>query len=103
MLTILTQKFFNLSKEDDVRKHVVRREVKSQKNLDAKPYTKVPKIQCLVTPLHLQCHCCLHSLKCRKLEHQKEQKVEYDVLLAKHLTEKKAKIMAVKASHKTHA
>ena len=34
------RKFFNLSKEDDVRKYVVRREVKSSKKEDAKPYTK---------------------------------------------------------------
>jgi small subunit ribosomal protein S6e len=34
------RKFFNLSKEDDVRKYVIRREVKSQKKPDAKPYTK---------------------------------------------------------------
>ncbi|KAG6808539.1 hypothetical protein H0H87_012825, partial [Tephrocybe sp. NHM501043] len=32
--------FFNLGKEDDVRKYVVRREVKSAKKEDAKPYTK---------------------------------------------------------------
>ncbi|KAF8996179.1 40s ribosomal protein s6-b [Cyathus striatus] len=97
------RKFFNLSKEDDVRKYVVRREVKSQKNPDAKPYTKAPKIQRLVTPLRLQRRRHLRSLKRRKLEHQKEQKGEYDALLAKRLAEKKAKIAAVKASHKTHA
>ena len=34
------RKFFNLSKEDDVRKYVVRREVKSAKKEGAKPYTK---------------------------------------------------------------
>jgi small subunit ribosomal protein S6e len=34
------RKFFNLTKDDDVRKFVIRREVKSQKNADAKPYTK---------------------------------------------------------------
>jgi len=34
------RKFFNLGKKDDVRKYVVRREVKSQKKPDAKPYTK---------------------------------------------------------------
>lgn len=34
------RKFFNLSKDDDVRKYVVRREVKSQKKPDAKPYFK---------------------------------------------------------------
>lgn len=45
------RRFFNLSKEDDVRKFVVRREVKSAKNPEAKPYTKAPKIQRLVTPV----------------------------------------------------
>lgn len=34
------RKFFNLNKEDDVRKYVVRREVKSSKKEDPKPYTK---------------------------------------------------------------
>jgi small subunit ribosomal protein S6e len=34
------RKFFNLSKEDDVKKYVVRREVKSSKKENAKPYTK---------------------------------------------------------------
>ena len=34
------RRFFNLSKEDDVRKYVVRREVTSKKKENAKPYTK---------------------------------------------------------------
>lgn len=34
------RKFFNLTKEDDVRKYVVRREVQSQKNPEKKPYKK---------------------------------------------------------------
>ena len=34
------RKFFNLTKEDDVRKYVVRREVTSTKKEGAKPYTK---------------------------------------------------------------
>jgi len=38
------RKFFNLTKEDDVRKFVIRREVQP-KNPDKKPYTKAPKIQ----------------------------------------------------------
>jgi len=92
------RKFFNLSKEDDVRKYVVRREVKSKKE-DAKPYTKAPKIQRLVTPLRLQRRRHLNSLKKRKLDHQKEQKAEYDVLIAKRVAEKKAKAAAIKASH----
>jgi len=92
------RKFFNLSKEDDVRKYVVRREVKSKKE-DAKPYTKAPKIQRLVTPLRLQRRRHLNALKKRKLDHQKEQKVEYDILIAKRVAEKKAKSAAIKASH----
>ncbi|RDB16063.1 40S ribosomal protein S6-B [Hypsizygus marmoreus] len=94
--------FFNLGKEDDVRKYVVRREVKSAKKEDAKPYTKAPKIQRLVTPLRLQRRRHLRSLKRRKLEHQKEQKTEFDSLIAKRVAEKKAKVAAIKASHKTH-
>lgn len=34
------RRFFNLSKDDDVRQYVVRREVKSEKNPDKKTYTK---------------------------------------------------------------
>jgi len=34
------RRFFNLSKEDDIRKYVVRREVKSAKKENAKPYFK---------------------------------------------------------------
>jgi len=93
------RKFFNLSKEDDVRKYVVRREVKSQKKENAKPYTKAPKIQRLVTPIRLQRRRHLRSLKRRRLERQKEQKTEYDALLSKRIAEKKAKAAAIKASH----
>jgi len=94
------RKFFGLSKEDDVRKYVVRREVKSQKNPDAKPYTKAPKIQRLVTPLRLQRRRHLNAIKRHRVEHQKEQKAEYDALIAKRLSEKKAKLAAIKAAHK---
>ena len=93
------RRFFNLSKEDDVRKYVIRREVKSKKKEDAKPYTKAPKIQRLVTPERLQRRRHLRSLKRRRIEHQKEQKAEFDAMLAKRVAEKKAKVAAVKASH----
>ncbi|PPQ93165.1 hypothetical protein CVT25_002592, partial [Psilocybe cyanescens] len=93
------RKFFNLTKEDDVRKYVVRREVVSKKKENAKPYTKAPKIQRLVTPIRLQRRRHLLSLKRRKIEQQKEQKTEYDVLIAKRVAEKKAKVAAIKAAH----
>ncbi|KAI0036417.1 40S ribosomal protein S6 [Vararia minispora EC-137] len=96
------RRFFNLSKEDDVRKYVVRREVTSKKKEGAKPYYKAPKIQRLVTPQRLQRRRHLHSIKLRKIEHQKEQKAEYDALLAKRIADKKEKVAAIKASHKKY-
>jgi small subunit ribosomal protein S6e len=93
------RRFFNLTKEDDVRKYVVRREVTSKKKENAKPYTKAPKIQRLVTPLRLQRRRHLNSEKKRKIVAQKEQKAEYDALIAKRVAEKKAKAAAIKAAH----
>ncbi|KAG1729569.1 ribosomal protein S6e-domain-containing protein [Suillus lakei] len=93
------RRFFNLSKEDDVRKYVVRREVKSSKKENAKPYTKAPKIQRLVTPIRLQRRRHLRSLNRRRIDRQKEQKAEYDALMQKRVAEKKAKVAAIKASH----
>jgi len=98
------RRFFNLSKEDDVRKYVVRREVTSAKKENAKPYTKAPKIQRLVTPERLQRRRHLNSLKKRRLVSQKEQKAEYESLLAKRVSEKKEKAAAHKAQlHAAHA
>jgi len=47
------RKLFNLSKDDDVRKYVVRRELPPKKE-GKKPRTKAPKIQRLITPVRLQ-------------------------------------------------
>ncbi|KAK0235083.1 hypothetical protein EDD85DRAFT_954613 [Armillaria nabsnona] len=63
------------------------------------PYTRASKIQCLITPIYLQPHHHLQSIERRNLEHQKEQKYEYDALIAKCISEKKAKVAAIKASH----
>jgi len=91
------RRFFNLTKEDDVRKYVVRREVKSAKKENAKPYTKAPKIQRLVTPIRLQRRRHLRSLNRRRMDRQKEQKAEYETMLAKRATERKQKQAASKA------
>jgi small subunit ribosomal protein S6e len=53
-----------------------------------------------VTPERLQRRRHLHSLKKRRFQAQKEQKAEFDALLAKRLAEKKEKVAAVKATHK---
>jgi small subunit ribosomal protein S6e len=44
-----------------------------------------PKIQRLVTPLRLQRRRHLRSLKRRRLEHQKEQKTEFELVVASSL------------------
>lgn len=95
--------FFNLSKEDDVRKFVVRREVKSAKKPDAKPYTKAPRIQRLVTPIRLQRRRHLRSLNKRRNEAQKVQIAEYKAILAKRQSERKAKVAAVKSRKRAHS
>ncbi|KIY48433.1 ribosomal protein S6e [Fistulina hepatica ATCC 64428] len=89
---------FALSKEDDVRKYVVRRTVTPKKE-GGKPYTKAPKIQRLITPERLQRRRHLRAIKRRKIEKQKEVKAEYDALIAKRVAEKKAKVAALKAAH----
>jgi small subunit ribosomal protein S6e len=58
-----------------------------------------PKIQRLVTPIRLQRKRHLKSLKLRRFAHQKEQKAEYEAMLAKRVAEKKAKVAAIKAAH----
>jgi len=92
------RRFFNLSKEDDVRAYVVRREVETK---SGKKYTKAPKIQRLVTPQRLQRKRHLLSLKKRRSEAQKEVKAEYDAAVAKHLAERKAAHTAARAAKKS--
>lgn len=82
------RRFFNLSKEDDVRKFVIRREVVPKKE-GAKPYTKAPKIQRLVTPERLQRKRRLRVLKIRQQEKQREAAAEYAEVLAKRVAEAK--------------
>ncbi|KAJ7846480.1 40S ribosomal protein S6 [Mycena olivaceomarginata] len=74
---------FNLSKED-VGKYVVRREFTGKEARSRIPrrraffYECSPKIQRPVTPIRLQRPRHLKSLVCRRSEHQKEQKAEFD-------------------------
>jgi len=84
------RKFFGLSKEDDVRKFVIRREV-TPKGEGKKSYTKAPKIQRLITPQRLQHKRHRIALKKRRAEASKDAANEYATLLAKRLTEVKSK------------
>ncbi|MCJ1329417.1 40S ribosomal protein S6 [Thelotrema lepadinum] len=82
------RKFFGLSKEDDVRKFVIRREVQP-KGEGKKPYTKAPKIQRLVTPQRLQHKRRRLALKRRQQERVKDAANEYASILAKRVAEQK--------------
>ncbi|OMH80833.1 40S ribosomal protein S6-B [Zancudomyces culisetae] len=84
------RKLFNLTKEDDVRKFVIRREVQP-KNAEKKPYTKAPKIQRLVTPRTLQHKRHLRSIKKRNIEKSQADAKEYANMLAKFQKEQREK------------
>ncbi|EPZ33559.1 Ribosomal protein S6e domain-containing protein, partial [Rozella allomycis CSF55] len=79
------RKLFNLTKEDDVRQYVIRREI--EKN--GKKFTKAPKIQRLVTPVRLQRKRALMADKKKRAEASREAAAEYAKLLAKRVKEQK--------------
>jgi len=77
------RRLFNLSKDDDVRKYVIRREVAVKEGKTAKgKRTKAPKIQRLVTPQTLQRKRHRLSLKKRRTDKNKAEASEYAKLLA---------------------
>lgn len=81
------RKLFNLSKEDDVRKYVVRKPLKAKEGKKEKFHA--PKIQRLITPLRLQRKRRVTSLKKRRAEKNKQQSSEYAKLLAQYIKEKR--------------
>lgn len=89
------RKLFNLSKEDDVRKYVIKRTIPAKKE-GKKPTIKAPKIQRLVTPLTLQRKRHIRSAKIAKLEASKAAAGEYAALLALRAKEQKEKRSAAK-------
>ncbi|RMJ19511.1 40S ribosomal protein S6-B [Fusarium euwallaceae] len=83
------RKFFGLTKDDDVRKYVIRREVQPKGEGKA-AYTKAPRIQRLVTPQRLQHKRHRAALKRRQAEKVKDEANEYAQVLAKRVAEAKA-------------
>ena len=81
------RKLFNLTKEDDVRQYVVRREVASKKE-GGKPKSRAPKIQRLITPERLQNKRRRASLIRKQRETSKKQAQAYAALLAQRKQEK---------------
>lgn len=80
------RKLFNLSKDDDVRKYVLRRPITVKDG--KKPRTKAPKIQRLITPLVLQRKRHRLSLKRRRSTKAKNDRAEYTEMLAKRAKER---------------
>jgi small subunit ribosomal protein S6e len=92
------RKLFNLTKEDDVRKFVVRRQVVKG---DKKPKFKAPRIQRLITPQRLQRKRAERSEAKRRYIKAKADATEYNALVVKRLKEakdKRSKVVAAKRS-----
>jgi len=82
------RKLFNLSKEDDVRKYVIRREITKE---GKKKRTKAPKIQRLVTPRVLQHKRSRLAAIRKRHEKSKAEAADYAKLVAQRRSESKAK------------
>jgi len=76
------RRLFNLSKEDDVRKYVIKRTWTKEKNGKTRTRTKVPKIQRLVTPRRLARKRYELNLKRRQSAKNKLESAEYAKLIA---------------------
>ena len=81
------RKLLGLTKADDVRKFVVKREVIK----GDKTYVKRPKIQRLITDKRLRRKRVLKKIKKDRFEASKQAKDQYEKLLSKYIKEKKAK------------
>ncbi|KAG7791083.1 hypothetical protein KL910_000344 [Ogataea haglerorum] len=86
------RKFYGLTKEDDVRQFVIRREVVK----GDKKYTKAPKIQRLITPQRLQRKRAVKAAKVKNAQAQRDAAAEYAQLLAQRLHERKAEKAEIK-------
>jgi small subunit ribosomal protein S6e len=92
------RKLFNLSKDDDVRKFVIRRTI--QKG-DKKPKTKAPRIQRLITPQRLQRKRAENAEAKRRYIKAKQEATDFNALVLKRLKEakdKRSKAVAAKRS-----
>lgn len=92
------RKLYNLGKDDDVRKFVLRRTIEPKltgdeekdKIIAAKPRrSKAPKIQRLVTPTRIRRKIVMEQKMIKKLRESRKQALEYSKLLSQCLAEKK--------------
>jgi small subunit ribosomal protein S6e len=87
------RKLFNLTKDDDVRKFVITREIVKE---GRKKHVKSPKIQRLVTPLALQRKRRRVALKKKRAAKSKADAAEYIKLLAQRNKEKRQSVISKK-------
>jgi len=80
------RKVFNLRKKDDVRKYIVRREVKK----GDKTFYKSPRIQRLITEKRLRRKKLEKRDRVTRFKSAKDQKAKYERVLSKYIKEKKA-------------
>ena len=80
------RKVFALRKKDDVRKYVVKREVKK----GDKTFYKSPKIQRLITEKRIRRKRITKRAKIEGFKKGKEERAKYDKVLSKYIKERKA-------------
>ncbi|XP_022131173.2 40S ribosomal protein S6 [Pieris rapae] len=86
------RKLFNLTKQDDVRRYVVKRLLPAKEGKEnAKPRYKAPRIQRLVTPEVLQRRRHRLALKKKRLAKRKASEADYAKLLAQRKKESKVR------------
>uniref|UniRef100_A0AC34R1U8 40S ribosomal protein S6 n=1 Tax=Panagrolaimus sp. JU765 TaxID=591449 RepID=A0AC34R1U8_9BILA len=86
------RKLFNLSKEDDVRKYVIRRTYPLKEGSKrTKPRVVTPKIQRLVTPQRLQRKRQAAARAKKRVQKSREAKAEYEKMMIQYAKEKKAR------------
>jgi len=91
------RKLFALSKKDDVRKYVIRREITVKDDSKRKkPKTKAPKIQRLVTPVTLARKRHLRALRIKRMRKSQALASAYQKLIAKRKLEAARKSRATR-------
>jgi len=95
------RRLFNLSKEDDVRKYVIRRTLPTKEGKKTK--TKAPKIQRLVTPVTLQRKRHRIAEKMKRRVKRREEAAAYQQMMTKIVKEKQAEKIARRRSSGSHS
>eukprot|EP01119_Soliformovum_irregulare_P007237 TRINITY_DN19639_c2_g1_i1.p1 TRINITY_DN19639_c2_g1~~TRINITY_DN19639_c2_g1_i1.p1 ORF type:complete len:311 (-),score=108.89 TRINITY_DN19639_c2_g1_i1:54-986(-) len=83
------RKLFNLTKEDDVRQYVIRRELPQKEG--KKKHFKAPRIQRLLTPVKLQRQRRRKAVALKNSEASKKEAAEYEKLVAQRSKEAQEK------------